>query len=49
MFSDFLAVPEAMGLPYEMIESQGAVFPQTVRTTTDLSRLRVAAFITGAY
>ncbi len=42
IFSDILVVPEAMGLPYEMIESRGPVFPSTVRTMSDLSRLRVA-------
>lgn len=42
IFSDILVVPEAMGLPYEMIESRGPVFPQTVRSTADLSRLRVS-------
>ncbi|QHW00818.1 uroporphyrinogen decarboxylase [Spirosoma endbachense] len=42
IFSDILVVPEAMGLPYEMIESRGPVFPSTVRTLADLSRLRVA-------
>ncbi|QJW88132.1 uroporphyrinogen decarboxylase [Spirosoma taeanense] len=42
IFSDILVVPEAMGLPYEMIESRGPVFPQTVRSSADLSRLRVA-------
>ena len=42
IFSDILVIPEAMGLPYEMIESRGPVFPQTVRTTADLARLRVA-------
>ena len=31
IFSDILVVPEAMGLPYEMIESRGPVFPSTVR------------------
>lgn len=42
IFSDILVVPEAMGLPYEMIESRGPVFPQTVRSSADLGRLRVA-------
>ncbi|AQG80519.1 uroporphyrinogen decarboxylase [Spirosoma montaniterrae] len=42
IFSDILVVPEAMGLPYEMVEARGPVFPDTVRTMTDLSRLRVA-------
>jgi uroporphyrinogen decarboxylase len=42
IFSDILVIPEAMGLPYEMIESRGPVFPNTVRTRADLSRLRIA-------
>jgi len=42
IFSDILVVPEAMGLPYEMIESRGPVFPKTVRSTIDLGQLRVA-------
>lgn len=42
IFSDILVVPEAMGLPYEMVESRGPVFPDTVRTMADLKRLRVA-------
>lgn len=42
IFSDILVIPEAMGLPYEMIESRGPVFPQTVRNMADLNRLRVA-------
>jgi uroporphyrinogen decarboxylase len=42
IFSDILVVPEAMGLPYEMIESRGPVFPQTIRSSADLSQLRVA-------
>lgn len=42
IFSDILVVPEAMGLPYEMAEQRGPVFPQTVRTTADLARLHVA-------
>lgn len=42
IFSDILVIPEAMGLPYEMIEQRGPIFPKTVRTTADLARLKVA-------
>ncbi len=42
IFSDILVVPEAMGLPYEMVEQRGPVFPKTVRTADDLKLLRVA-------
>ncbi|WP_234736790.1 uroporphyrinogen decarboxylase [Tellurirhabdus bombi] len=42
IFSDILVVPEAMGLPYEMVEQRGPVFPQTVRTMKDLDSLHIA-------
>ncbi len=42
LFSDILVIPEAMGLPYEMIELRGPHFPRTVRTMADLKTLRVA-------
>ena len=42
IFSDILVIPEAMGLPYEMIESRGPVFPRTVRSMADLARLYMA-------
>jgi uroporphyrinogen decarboxylase len=42
IFSDILVIPEAMGLPYEMEEGRGPVFPQTIRTPQDLQKLRVA-------
>ncbi|MBO0930985.1 uroporphyrinogen decarboxylase [Fibrella aquatilis] len=42
IFSDILVVPEAMGLPYEMIEQRGPVFPRTVRTLADLDTLHIA-------
>ena len=42
IFSDILVIPEAMGLPYEMVESRGPVFPKTVRSSADLTSLRVA-------
>lgn len=42
IFSDILVIPEAMGLPYEMIEKKGPYFPQTVSFEKDLSRLRTA-------
>lgn len=41
IFSDILVVPEAMGLPYEMVEQRGPFFPHTVRHEHDLKRLRV--------
>lgn len=42
IFSDILVIPEAMGLPYEMVESKGPRFPHTVSGMTDIDRLRVA-------
>ena len=42
IFSDILVIPEAMGLPYEMVEKRGPWFPQTVRSEADLKKLRVA-------
>lgn len=42
IFSDILVVPEAMGLPYEMVENKGPLFPKTVCTNEDVERLKVA-------
>lgn len=42
IFSDILVIPEAMGLPYEMLEKRGPLFPKTVQTRQDVDSLRVA-------
>ncbi|SNS05796.1 uroporphyrinogen decarboxylase [Belliella buryatensis] len=42
IFSDILVIPEAMGLPYEMVEKRGPWFPNTVQSAGDLKKLRVA-------
>jgi uroporphyrinogen decarboxylase len=42
IFSDILVIPEAMGLPYKMIEAKGPWFEKTVKTEKDVERLRVA-------
>lgn len=42
IFSDILVVPEGMGLPYEMAEQKGPIFPATVNTIADLDKLRIA-------
>jgi uroporphyrinogen decarboxylase len=42
IFSDILVIPEAMGLPYQMIESKGPNFPQTVQNMADVERLEIA-------
>ena len=39
LFSDILVVPEAMGLPYELIEKVGPRFPETISSAADLRRL----------
>ena len=41
IFSDILVVPEAMGLPFTMVESQGPRFPDPVRTRRQVEELRV--------
>ncbi len=40
IFSDILVVPEAMGLPYEMVEAKGPRFPRAIRTANDVAALR---------
>jgi len=42
IFSDILVIPEAMGLPYQMLEKQGPWFEQTIRTSEDIDRMKVA-------
>jgi uroporphyrinogen decarboxylase len=42
IFSDILVIPEAMGLPYKMIEAKGPLFEKTVKTLNDVQQLRVA-------
>lgn len=42
IFSDILVIPEAMGLPYEMVEKRGPWFPETVQSAADLKKLRIA-------
>ena len=40
VFSDILTVPEALGLPYEMIPGTGPRFPKTIGTVADIDALR---------
>ncbi len=40
LFSDILVVPEAMGLPYEMVESRGPLFNKTIQSAADVDALR---------
>jgi uroporphyrinogen decarboxylase len=42
IFSDILVIPEAMGLPYQMVEAKGPWFEKTVKTDKDVAGLRVA-------
>lgn len=39
IFSDILVVPEAMGLPYEMLEQKGPWFENTIRSQEQLNLL----------
>ncbi len=41
IFSDILVIPEAMGMPFEMIESRGPVFHNPVRTEKDVDKLKI--------
>lgn len=42
IFSDILVIPEAMGLPYEMIEAKGPWFERTIKTKSDIEKLHIA-------
>ncbi|HEU4717706.1 MAG TPA: uroporphyrinogen decarboxylase, partial [Bacteroidia bacterium] len=42
IFSDILVIPEAMGLPYKMVEARGPWFENTVQSQSDIEKLRVA-------
>jgi len=49
IFSDILVIPEAMGLPYQMVENQGPFFPNTIEKESDIARLKVAETADMAY
>jgi uroporphyrinogen decarboxylase len=42
IFSDILVIPEAMGLPYQMIEAKGPFFEKTIKTQADIDALHIA-------
>lgn len=42
IFSDILVIPEAMGLPYQMIESKGPWFEKTINSSADLKHIHIA-------
>lgn len=39
IFSDILVIPEAMGLPYQLIEKKGPFFPKTIQNALDIDQL----------
>lgn len=39
IFSDILVIPEAMGLPYELVEKKGPLFPKTIQSAEDIQKL----------
>lgn len=43
IFSDILVIPEAMGLPYQMIEAKGPWFENTIKTKADVDSLKIAS------
>jgi len=40
IFSDILVIPEAMGLPYEMVEKKGPRFPEVIQSKKDVDQLQ---------
>jgi uroporphyrinogen decarboxylase len=42
IFSDILVIPQAMGLPYQMVEKQGPWFENTIKSAADVDRMVVA-------
>ncbi len=42
IFSDILVIPEAMGLPYQMVEATGPWFERTIKSESDIEKLRIA-------
>jgi uroporphyrinogen decarboxylase len=42
IFSDILVIPEAMGLPYKMVEARGPWFENTIKSSADVEKLRIA-------
>jgi len=43
IFSDILVIPEAMGLPYQMIESKGPHFEKTIKSEKDIDALKIGS------
>ena len=42
IFSDILVIPEAMGLPYTMVEKKGPHFPRVIESKKDIEQLKVS-------
>lgn len=42
IFSDILVIPEAMGLPYQLIEAKGPWFEKTLKSKEDVDALKIA-------
>src|ERR1044071_1199039 len=42
IFSDILVIPEAMGLPYTMVEAKGPWFEHTIKNRRDIESLKIA-------
>ncbi|HXB40386.1 MAG TPA: uroporphyrinogen decarboxylase [Bacteroidia bacterium] len=42
IFSDILVIPEAMGLPYQMIEAKGPHFEKTITSQSDVNALKIS-------
>ena len=42
IFSDILVIPEALGLPYQIIESKGPYFEKTIQNAKDIENLDTA-------
>ncbi len=42
IFSDILVIPEAMGLPYQMLEAKGPWFERTIQNKADIDALHIA-------
>lgn len=43
IFSDILVIPEAMGLPYQMMEAKGPHFEKTIQNKNDIDKLKIAS------
>ena len=40
IFSDILVIPEAMGMPFEMHEGSGPLFPDPIKNSADVEKLK---------